>query len=81
MRQRRGNVSKIIEAHKSIVPNKALNADQLESLNSTELSNSFEEKNDVWIDISQIILLIISYTNLHLLLIEICYQKLKKEES
>jgi hypothetical protein len=56
MRQRRGNVSKIIEAHKSIVPNKALIVDQLEPINSTGLPNSSEEKNEVRTNISQIIL-------------------------
>ena len=44
MRQRRGNVSKIIESHKSIVPNKTLDVNQLEPISSTELSNSDDEK-------------------------------------
>lgn len=42
MRQRRENVSKLIEAHKPI-PNKTLN----ENANSIELSNSDDEKKDV----------------------------------
>lgn len=46
MRQRRENVSKVIEAHKSI-PNKTLNENLSEHANSSELSNSDDEKNEV----------------------------------
>lgn len=46
MRQRRENVSKLIEAHKPI-PNRTLNENPLEHANSIELSNSDDEKKDV----------------------------------
>ncbi|GBC00003.1 hypothetical protein RclHR1_03700010 [Rhizophagus clarus] len=45
MRQRRENVSKLIETHKSI-PNKTLNVDLSEPANSIELSNLDDEKNE-----------------------------------